>query len=117
MFTTYKTSSVMDVDGNIYILQYGSYISQSVMEENIKKLNNYLLVQEGDKYYVYIGIFTNHENALKMQKIYENKNIYTYLKEDFLSDEKIIEKIKEIENKDKDLDKINDEILNELKKM
>lgn len=106
----------MTLDGNIYILQYGSYISRSVMEENTKKLDNYLLFEEDNKYYIYLSIFTSHENALRMQKKYNDKNIHTYLKEDYLGDEKIIEKIKKIENQDKDLEKINEEILNELKK-
>ena len=117
MFTTYKTSTVNGVDGNIYILQYGSYISKNVMEENTKKLDNYLLVEEDNKYYVYLGIFTSHENALKMQKIYNNENIHTYLKEDYIGDEKITQMIKKIENQEKDLEIINNEIINELKKM
>ena len=119
MFTTYKTSSAMSIDGNIYILQYGSYISKDVMEENTKKLDNYLMIEEDDKYYVYLSVFTNKENALKMQKNYEKQNIYTYLKNDYISDEKLIERIKKMEEdvKDFDIKEVNKEIINELKKM
>ncbi len=119
MFTTYKTSSVMSIDGNIYILQYGSYISKDVMEENTKKLDNYLMIEEDDKYYVYLSVFTNKENALKMQRNYEKQNIYTYLKNDYISDEKLIERIKKIEEEIKDVDikEVNKKIINELKKM
>ena len=121
MFTTYKTSEVMTMDGNIYLLQYGSYISRNVMEENVKKLDNYITLEEDNKYYVYIGAFTNLEYAKKMQKILENKNIYTYLKNDYIGDSKIIDSIKEIEeeyeNNHQELSEINKKILAIIKKM
>ena len=109
------------MDGNIYFLQYGSYISRDVMEQNVKELDNYLITEEDGKFYVYVGAFINLENAHKMQKIYENKNIYTYLKNDYIGDNKIIETIskleKEVKESDMDLVKINKEIINILKKM
>ena len=105
----------MSVDGNIYILQYGSYISRNVMEENVKKLDKYLVIEEDDKYYVYLGIFTKKENALKMQEIYKNINIYTYLKNDYIGDERIIERIENVEKSSDDLEKITKKIMDELK--
>ncbi len=120
MFTTYKTTDALTLDGNIYLLQYASYISKNVMEENIKKLDNYIVVEEDEKYYVYVGAFINLDNAYKMQEKLKNNNIYTYIKNDYL-DLNIIDKIKKIENKniesDKDLLRVNTEILNILKKI
>ena len=120
MFTTYKTSEALMIDGNIYLLQYASYISRDVMEENVKRLDNYLVTEEDNKFYVYIGAFINMDNAYKMQKYFENNNIYTYIKNDFL-DSSIIEKIKKEEDKidenDKNLSKVNNEIINILKKI
>ena len=119
MFTTYSNTEAMIMDGNIYLLQYGTYISKDVMEENTKRLDNYLIVEEDDKYYVYVGAFINKDNALKLQKIFENNNIYTYLKNDYL-DSTIIDKIKNIENKEienNNLQEVNNKILNELKKI
>ena len=120
MFTTYKTSEALTMDGNIYLLQYGSYISKDVMEENIKKLDNYIILEEDDKFYVYVGAFINLDNAYKMQKKLQDNNIYTYIKNDYL-DSNIIEKIKNVENKilenDKDIFKVNSEIINILKKI
>ncbi len=120
LFSTYQQEQVMTMDGNIYLLQYGSYINEEVMKENIKKLDNYIVVEEDEKYYVYVGAFINLDNAYKMQEKLKNNNIYTYIKNDYL-DLNIIDKIKKIENKniesDKDLLRVNTEILNILKKI
>ena len=107
------------MNGNIYLLQYASYISQSVMEENIKKLNNYITVEEDNKYYVYVGAFISLSNAEKLQKILESQNIYTYIKNDYIGNSKVIDKIDLLDKKalkdDKELEKSNNEILNILK--
>lgn len=105
----------MTIDGNVYILQYGSYISRNVMEENVKKLDDYLVVEDENKYYVYLGIYTNKENAIKMQEIYKENNIYTYLKNDYIGDKEIIKRIENVEKNGDDLKQITKKIINELK--
>ena len=120
MFTTYENEKVMTSDGNLYLLQYGSYINHDVLMENIKKLDNYLIYEMEDKYYVYIGAFTDLENARDMQKKYENKGIYTYLKNDYYGNSKLINQIKDYESKfkeanDSEKEEITKKILNLLK--
>ena len=111
----------MTSSGNIYLLQYGSYISEDVMKENTKKLENYLVYQDDDKYYVYLGAYINIETANKMKKYFENNNLYTYIKNDYLSDTDLINDIKELDSKiinEKDyseINKLNNEILSLLK--
>ena len=121
MFSTYHNEQVFSSDGNIYLLQYGSYINEKVMKENIQKLDNYITYEDDGKYYVFLGCFTNLSNAKKMSKIFENKNIYTYIKNDYLGNSDVIEKIKELEkdimeiNDIKEISDVNDAILNLLK--
>jgi len=98
MFTSYTSEQVMTSDGNIYLLQYGSYISKEVMEENTKKLDDYFVYLEDDKYYVFLGAYTKIENASKVSKILEMNNLYTYIKNDYLGSSEVI---KEIENLEK----------------
>lgn len=100
MFTSYKEEKVMTSDGNIYLLQYASFINKEVMNENIKKLDNYLIYEHDHKYYVHLGVYTSLETASKMQKIFEKENIYTYIKNDYLGDSELINDIKKL---DKDL--------------
>ena len=111
----------MTSNGNIYLLQFGSFINRDVMNENIKELDNYVVYEYDNKFYVHVGAYINLDTALKMQTIFKNANIYTYIKNDYLSDSKIIEKIKDIDNEilnEDDYHKImekNNEILDILK--
>ena len=90
---------VMTMDGNIYLLQYGSYISKEVMEESIKNLSYYLIQEVDDKYYVYLGATTDYLIAHRLQEYLENNNLYTYIKNDYLYDSDILDQIKEKEKK------------------
>ena len=110
LFTTYKTEQVMTSSGNIYLLQYGTYISEEVMNENIKKLDDYIIYNHDNKYYVYIGAYFNIETANKMKKYFENENIYTYIKNDYIFDSEVIENIKRL---DKEI--LNEDNLNKIK--
>ena len=108
-------------NGNIYLLQYGSYINKNVMNENVQELNNYISYEDDGKYYVFLGMYTNLEIAEKVSKIFENKNIYTYIKNDYLTDKKVFSEIMELEKEIKeenDLGKIevvNNRILDIIK--
>ena len=115
LFTTYETEQVMTSSGNIYLLQYGSYINKEIMNENIKRLNEYIVIKQDDKYYVYIGAYINIDTAKKMQKYYENDNIYTYLKNDYLGNPEIIDEISELDKKILDSDNYEDIISNNKK--
>lgn len=121
VFKSYKDEKVMESMGNIYLLQYGSYVNKDVMNEMVKKLDNYIIYEEDNKYYVYLGAYINLETARKMQKIYFDKGIHTYIKNDFLTDSKLISNIKELdigilnENDNEKILIINDKILKLLK--
>jgi len=104
LFTSYQTETVMTSSGNVYILQYASFTNKEVMNENIKKLEDYLIYEMNNKYYVYLGIYTSLDTAMKMKKHFENDNIYTYIKNDYLQDNSLVNKIK-----DYDLEILNEE--------
>ncbi len=101
----------MTSDGNIYYLQYGVYVNQDVLNESIKKLDDYIVYEHDNKYYVYLGAYPDLMVALKMKKIFENQNIYTYIKNDYMNNSKLINEITIINKKILSSDKI-DEILN-----
>lgn len=120
MFTTYYNEKTLSSYGNVYLLQYGSYINKNVMEENIKKLDNYISYEDDGKYYVFLGMYTNLENAKKVSKIFEDKNIYTFIKNDYIDNNEIINKITNLEKnitEEEDankIDEINNKILDEV---
>lgn len=113
---TYSNDQEVILDGNIYFLQYAVFTKEDVMKEVTKKLDNYFVITEDNKYYVYLGAYTSFSNALKYQKILEENGIYTYLKNDYLNNgkEDDIKKLdKEIlkENDPKKMREINNQII------
>ena len=60
----------MESMGNIYLLQYGSFVNKQVMDELVKDLDDYIVYEHDNKYYVHLGAYINLETARKMQKIY-----------------------------------------------
>ena len=121
MFNSYESEKVMESMGNIYLLQYGSYVNKQVMNEMVKNLDDYVIYQNDNKYYVYLGAYINLETARKMQKIYYEKSIHTYIKNDFISNTDLISKLTDLDNEileeenNKKIIEINEEILKLLK--
>ena len=66
---------------NTYILQGGVYTTKETLDKATKNFDNYLVVSEGDKYYVYLAMTTSSENALKLKKMYEEMEQDIYIKE------------------------------------
>ncbi len=104
IFDSYETQTVMASDGSVYMLQYGAYVSESVMKESVKNLDKkiYVTENENDVYYVYLGFTTNYYNAMHLVEIYKEQGIHLYIKEKYLGNSNLINKIKEIDNLMKD---------------
>lgn len=105
LISSYQEETVMKSEGNVYLLQYGIYTTNEVLNENIKKLTDYIVYEKDNKYYVYLGIFVNYENAYKVSELLENSNIYTYIKNDYLGDSNLIKKLNILDEKMTDLKK------------
>ena len=105
LISSYQEETVMKSEGNVYLLQYGIYTTKEVLNENIKKLTDYIVYEKDNKYYVYLGIFVNYENAYKVSELLENSNIYTYIKNDYLGDTNLIKKLNILDEKMTDLKK------------
>ena len=108
LISSYQEETVMKSEGNVYLLQYGIYTTKEVLNENIKKLTDYIVYEKDNKYYVYLGIFVNYENAYKVSELLENSNIYTYIKNDYLGDANLIKKLNILDEKMMDLKKENE---------
>ncbi len=89
-----------------YFLQEGIYSSKEIMTENTKDLDVKLINEENGKYYVYLGITRDIENAKKIKKLYSNKGYQLYMKEVTLSNEEFYNNVTQfdllIKNTEKD---------------
>ena len=75
-----NTVSVFQTNQTFYFLQEGMYSSKDIMQENVGDLTNKLVVLEDNKYYVYVGITMDQDNAYKIKKIYEDMGYQIYIK-------------------------------------
>ena len=72
---------------NIIFLQEGIYSNEKNMLENTKELDSKLVINENNKYYVYLGITKEEKIAQKIKNIYQNKGYSLYIKEINISNE------------------------------
>lgn len=73
----YDNSSVVAAktfDNEVYAIYYGLYNSLKELDNNVKELDKYIYIEEGNKYYVYLAITKTRENAVKFKEIYKNLN-------------------------------------------
>lgn len=87
IFSLSKIEDVFHSGTVYYFLQEGAYTSEEILKENTDKFNIKLIEQEEDKFYVYLGITKDVENAKKIKKLYKEKGYELYIKEKYLSNE------------------------------
>lgn len=91
IFKEYRDSnSVFGASNTIYFLQYGVYTNPN--SSNLKD-TKYIEVKEDGKYYVYIGMTTNLENAEKIKKIYQDDKKELYIKESYISNNEFVSEL------------------------
>ena len=116
IFKNYEGIEYINEDGNIYYIQYGVYTSNEAAQNNVSKLNNYKIIELDDKFYVYLGVTTDYDLAVKIQNIYKEKDIYTYIRSDYVSNSETLELLKKFDNKLKD-EKSEEEIESVMKEI
>ena len=104
IYKNYSGIEYLNEDGNIYYVQYGVYASQDAALSNASNLDNYLIQEMDDKYYVYLGVTTNYNTALKIQNLYNEQDIHTYIRSDYVSNSETLNKLKEYDLKLEDLE-------------
>lgn len=99
IYQNYDGMEYLNEDGNIYYVQYGVYTSNEAALSNARNLDNYVIKELDDKYYVYLGITTSYNTALKIQSLYEEKDIHTYIRSDYVENSETLMKLKEYDSK------------------
>ena len=108
---------------NSYLLQVGVYTDKHSLKQATKNLNNYIVKEENGKYYVYVGMTTSKDNANKIKKAYQNKDVDLYIKEDNINNVEFISSLEQYDvllngvSKDKDIISINEVILSTYEEM
>lgn len=103
IYKNYDGVEYKDFDGNIYYVQYGVYTNNEAACENAKKLENYIIKEIDEKYYVYLGVTTSYNTALKIQELYNSKDIYSYIRSDYVENSETLNALKEYDLKMEEL--------------
>lgn len=102
---------------NSYLLQFGVYNDKKSLDKALESLNDYIVKEEGNKYYVYVGITTSKENANKIKKAYEEENMDIYIKQGNINNIEFMSNLEQFDilldgvSKEKDILSINEVIL------
>lgn len=120
-----KTISSYDKKSNntVYFLQLGVYTNKNSMQLDTKSIENKIVTQENDKYYVYVGISKSKKNLEKVSKLYKNDGYSLYIKEmsvlnnEFLVNLEQFDKLIESAKTNEEINTINMVILSSYEEM
>ena len=93
LINSYDNAETITISKNaktIYYLQRGVYSTKENMKQNMSSFSRYIYNVENNKYYVYIGITANKENAKKLKAYYKKQGYDTYIKEKITDNDSFI---------------------------
>lgn len=111
------------VSYNSYLLQVGVYNDKETLDKALKKLNDYIVKEEDNKYYVYIGVTTSKENANKIKNAYKDQDLDIYIKEGNIDNVEFMSNLEQFDilldgvSKETDILSINEVILSTYEEM
>lgn len=76
-YRKYEEEQSLDNEYNSYLLQLGVYDSKEEIDLDV---DNYLVIEKNNKYYVYLGISSTKSNATKLQNVFLEQNIEVSIK-------------------------------------
>ena len=74
---------------NVYFLQYQVAILDNSSEMEVP----YITVEDNGKYYVYVGITTDYQNAKKIKDFYSGMSTELYIKEEFVDNVEFVNEL------------------------
>lgn len=80
---------------NLFFLQQGVYSNLDTLKKNCKKLEQYTIVEEDNKYYVYIGVTSSQNIANKVQTYFKEEGVDVYIKELNVHNETFINEVEQ----------------------
>jgi len=79
-YRKYEEEQNLDNNYNSYLLQLGVYSSNEEMIKELGNIEEYLVIEKDNKYYVYLGISSKKDNATKIQNAFLEQEIQVSIK-------------------------------------
>lgn len=113
----------MKKDNLIYLLQLGVYSNKASMESDTRDINNKLVINKNNHYYVYVGISKNKDNLKKISSLYNKLGFSLYLSEEEVNHSEFLTNLQQFDlllskaSTNDELDSINSVILSSYEEM
>lgn len=85
-YKKYIEEQNMDVEYNSYLLQLGVFEDKEELNKKISNIDNHVVIERDNKYYVYLGISSNKNNATKLQEVFKENNVEVSIKKTIIDD-------------------------------
>lgn len=96
-YKQYEKEQKLDHEFNTYLLQYGIFNSNEELKNEIQGIENYLVIEKNNKYYVYLGISSKKDNAKKIQKVLLNDNIKVTIKKSVIDNIEFVSNLEQFD--------------------
>lgn len=109
LFNKYQDTALVFKEGEkLYFLQEGVYDSYESVTNNTKSITPKAVIEENNKYHVYVGISTEKNVISKLKSIYEDKGYQLYEKEIEVQNKEFVENMKQYDVLAKTCDEAKD---------
>lgn len=122
-YRQYEKEQNLDSEYNTYLLQLGIYNSREELENKTRDIENYLVIERDNKFYVYLGISTKIDNAEKIQDVFSSNDINVSIKKSVINDIEFMSNLEQFDilldsaSNDDDIMSINEVILSSYEEM
>ena len=96
-YRQYEKEQNLDIEYNTYLLQFGIFNTNEEMKNKTKDLENYLVIERDNKYYVYLGISTKKDNAKKVQEVFSDNKIDVTIKKSIINDIEFVSNLEQFD--------------------
>ena len=122
-YNKYEKEQSLEKEYNSYLLQLGIFDTKEDMNKELLEIDDYIVIEKNNKYYVYLGVSTNKKNVTKLQEIFLDKDINTSIKKTVISDVEFMNSLEQFEllldsvSSNEDIMSINEAILSSYEEM
>jgi len=122
-YKKYEVNQSLEQEFNSYLLQLGVFDTKEEIKDKLLDIDNYIVIEKNNKYYVYLGVSTTKDNASKLQKVFSKYNVDTTIKKTLISDEEFMNNLEQFDllldsvSTNEDILSINEVILSSYEEM
>ncbi len=123
LYKQYEKEQNINEDYNSYLLQLGIFNTKEEALSKVANITDYMMIQQGNKYYVYLGISTKKDNAKKVASVFLDEDIDVSIKKTVINNVEFMSNLEQFDilldsaSTKEDIMSINEVILSSYEEM